>query len=80
MLQLYYDRACPFCLRVLHYMEAREIPFEHKSFSLMGSSQERSELIELTGRSRVPYLVDPERNVSMPESMDILRYLEEHYV
>ena len=31
------------------------------------------------GRLTVPYLVDPEREVSMHESGDIIDYLQRHY-
>ncbi len=76
MLQLYYDRACPFCQRVLQFMDAKGISFEHKELSLRGESPERDELIELSGRTQVPFLVDTERGVKMPESADIMRYVE----
>jgi len=80
MLQLYYDRNCYFCRRVLHFMESEQIPFEHKELSLRSCSPERTELIEMSGRSQVPFLVDPKRQEQLPESLDIIDYLTEHYL
>jgi glutathione S-transferase len=43
------------------------------------SSPNRIRLHELTGRSQVPYLLDPNTGVGMFESADILEYLQETY-
>jgi glutathione S-transferase len=43
------------------------------------TSANRRRMFELTGRSQVPYLVDPNTGTSMFESADILRYLERTY-
>ncbi|MGH8518472.1 MAG: glutathione S-transferase N-terminal domain-containing protein, partial [Panacagrimonas sp.] len=39
----------------------------------------RVRMQELTGRSQVPYLVDPNTGTAMYESGEILRYLEQTY-
>ncbi len=78
MLQLFFDRTCPFCQRVLQFIESKGIPYEAKEMSLRSESPERDELIRLSGRTQVPYLVDPEHDVKMPESADIMRYLDSH--
>lgn len=79
MIQLYYASSCPFCVRVLDFLAQENIPFEKKELSLGGDSPNRQELVALTGRGQVPYLVDPDRDVRMHESMDIIDYLKEHY-
>ena len=43
------------------------------------TSDNRCRLFELTGRSQVPYLVDPNIGVAMFESADILAYLDQEY-
>lgn len=43
------------------------------------TSDNRLRLRELTGRSQVPYLVDPNTGVAMFESADIIDYLNENY-
>lgn len=40
---------------------------------------DRSRVKEISGQTGVPVLVDPNRDVVMPESDDIVEYLEEHY-
>ena len=79
MIQLYYDTSCPFCVRVLDFLARDEIPFEQKEISLAGDSPTRHELVRLSGRSQVPFLVDPERDVQMHESIDIIDYIKQHY-
>ena len=43
------------------------------------TSDNRLRLRGLTGRSQVPYLVDPNTGVAMFESADIIDYLNETY-
>ena len=79
MIRLYYDRRCPFCQRVLNHLEQKSIPFESREISLMSDSDNRDQLIALGGSSQVPFLHDPERDVKMYESADIIDYVDEHY-
>ena len=79
MIQLYFDPRCPFCVRVLDHFDRNSIPFEKKQISLSGDSETRSELIALGGKSQVPFLHDPDRDVRMYESADIIRYADEHH-
>lgn len=43
------------------------------------SGRNRIRLRELTGRSQVPYLIDPNTDTAMFESSDILKYLDDTY-
>ena len=43
------------------------------------TSPNRLRMRELTGRSQVPYLIDPNTGVSMFESVDIMVYLKDTY-
>jgi len=80
-LALYYLATCPFCIRVLSAIdrlgvevELREI-HEHPGF--------REELVAVRGRPTVPVLriTSPGGDDRwMPESADIIRYLEKTYV
>ncbi len=79
MVRLYFDRSCPFCQRVLRYLDSTEIEWEARELSTRQDSDNRNELIELGGKSQVPFLVDDSRDVKMYESGDIIDYLEEHY-
>lgn len=79
MIQLYYASTCPFCVRVLDFLAQHDIPFEKKEMQLGQDGPVRQELMQLTGKGQVPYLVDPEREVRMHERGDILEYLQQHY-
>jgi glutathione S-transferase len=78
MLQLFYTRSCPFCVRVLSYLDEAGISYEAKEITSY-VAPERRELVELGGKGQVPFLVDPERGVKMYESLDIIQYLRDHY-
>lgn len=43
------------------------------------TGRNRMRMHELTGRSQVPYLIDPNTGTAMYESADIIRYLEKTY-
>lgn len=77
MLTLYYKPTCPYSQRVLGEAEALGISFDLKDISADETLKE--ELIEKGGKKQVPYLEDPDRNVSMYESSDIIAHLNEHY-
>jgi glutathione S-transferase len=79
MIQIYFDPGCPYCVRVLDHLERTEIPYEKKQISLRADSEIRRELVVLGGRSQVPFLHDPERDVRMFESEDIVEYIDRHY-
>jgi len=40
---------------------------------------DRSRVEEVSGQTNVPVLVDPNKDTVMPESSDIIEYLEQHY-
>ena len=80
MIQLYFDPNCPFCVRVTDHLARREVAYEPKEFSIYADSDLRRELIALGGKSQVPFLRDPARDVGMYESADIIDYVDRHYV
>ena len=79
MIQLYFDPVCPFCARVIAHLEEKQIPYEKKQIALRADSETKRELVELGGRPQVPFLHDPEREVRMYESQDIVDYVDLHY-
>lgn len=78
MVQLYFNPSCSFCVRVLRYLEQTGIPYEPKEVGYFCDAN-RDALLKLGGKTQVPFLVDPERQVAMYESQDIIDYLREHY-
>jgi len=77
-LELYELEGCPYCAKVIKKLE--ELDLEYESHMVPRSHGERTEVKEVSGQTGVPVLVDTEHGVEgMPESDDIVAYLEETY-
>ncbi|WP_459193429.1 glutathione S-transferase N-terminal domain-containing protein [Halosimplex sp. J119] len=77
-LELYELEGCPYCAKVTKKLD--ELDLEYESHMVPRSHDERTEVEEVSGQTGVPVLVDPENDVEgMPESDDIVEYLEEEY-
>jgi glutathione S-transferase len=76
-LSLYHYRACAFCARVRRATERLGLELELRDVQL--ESERRAELMAATGRGTVPVLRIEEAPGEirwLPESSDIIRYLE----
>ena len=73
MLDLYILETCPYCKKVLAFLEEHEIKF--KPINIKDKANEET-LIKLGGKRQVPVLVDNDRNIQMYESNDIIEYLK----
>lgn len=69
-LVLYYKPTCPYCQKVLAYMQNQDIEMEMRNVLEPGVIDD---LYELTGKSQVPCLVI--NGEPMLESDDIIAYL-----
>ncbi len=77
-LELYELEGCPYCAKVKNKLD--ELDLEYDSTMVPRSHDERTEVEEVSGQTGVPVLVDEENGVdAMPESDDIVEYLEEEY-
>jgi glutaredoxin len=79
-LALYYMPSCPFCVRVMRVIDRLGLEVEMRN--VIEESEYRDELIEARGRATVPvlWIQSPDGEVRwMPESLDIIRYLEQMY-
>jgi len=76
LLELHQFEGCPFCSKVREKMTELGIDFIARQVKPNGA---REKVRELTGETQVPVLVDPNRDVVMNESDDIVDYLDEHY-
>ena len=79
-LALYHFNSCPFCRMVRSAIGELGIDVEFRN--IMESAQHRDDLIEARGRATVPVLrITTPEGVDrwMPESRDIVRYLQETY-
>ena len=79
-LALYYFDSCPFCRRVLRAIDALGVDVELRHIYKDEANLE--ELLDARGRATVPVLriISPDGEERwMPESADIVRYLETTY-
>jgi glutathione S-transferase len=77
-LELYELEGCPYCAKVVDKLE--ELNLEYESHMVPRSRAERDEVKAVSGQTGVPVLVDHSNGVEgMPESDDIVEYLEETY-
>ena len=75
---LYELEGCPYCAKVVSKLD--DLGLDYESRMVPGSHSERTEVEEVSGQTGVPVLVDEEHGVEgMPESDDIVAYLDETY-
>lgn len=78
MIKLYELDGCPYCAKVKKKLD--ELDIEYETVMVPSSHSERDEVEKVSGQTGVPVLVDKEHGVEgMPESDDIVQYLEETY-
>ena len=73
MLDLYILESCPYCKKVLSFLETTNEKYNKIDINI---KQNEEALIKLGGKRQVPFLVDNDRNVQMYESDDIIEYLK----
>lgn len=72
--ELYIMPTCPYCHKVLQFMEAHDIDLPLRDITREPAARER--LVEVGGKAQVPCLfID---GAPMYESDDIIAYLREH--
>ena len=77
-IKLYELDGCPYCMKVRRKLD--ELGLDYESVKVPSSHAKRDEVKEISGQTGVPVLVDDENGVEgMPESNDIVEYLEETY-
>jgi len=77
-LVLYETSGCPYCAKVVNKLN--ELGLDYESVKVSSAHSERTEVEAISGQTGVPVLVDEEHGVEgMPESDDIVAYLEETY-
>jgi glutathione S-transferase len=77
-LELYELEGCPYCAKVIQKLD--ELGLEYDSHMVPRSHSERTEVKAVSGQTGVPVLVDVDNDITgMPESDDIVEYLEKTY-
>jgi len=79
MLELYQFEGCPFCSKVRQRMTELHLDYIIRNVPKDAQEKREETLLKIGGKAQVPFLVDPERDVKMYESDDIIDYLNENY-
>jgi glutathione S-transferase len=77
-LELYEFEGCPFCRKVREAICILDLDVQMYPTPAAGPNY-RARAVELGGKSRFPFLVDPNTGRSMYESADIIQYLFDTY-
>ena len=78
ILEVYEFEGCPFCRKVREAMTELDLSYINRSCA-KGAVTKRRRLEERAGKQQFPYLIDPNTDVEMYESEDIITYLAETY-
>ncbi|MBQ4115450.1 glutathione S-transferase N-terminal domain-containing protein [bacterium] len=73
MLELFVLDSCPYCQKVMNFMDENKI--QYRKIDTKNKESEES-LIQIGGKRQVPFLVDTDRNIQMYESSDIIEYVK----
>ena len=73
MLDLFILESCPYCKKVMSFLDEHEI--KYNKIDIKNKTSEEA-LIQIGGKRQVPFLIDKDRNIQMYESNDIIEYLK----
>ena len=73
MLDLFILESCPYCKKVMSFLDEHEI--KYNKIDIKNKTSEEA-LIQIGGKRQVPFLIDKDRNIQMYESDDIIEYLK----
>ncbi|WP_411713841.1 glutaredoxin family protein [Natronomonas sp.] len=75
---LYELPGCPYCAKVIDKLD--ELGLEYDTIEVPSAHGERDEVEEVSDQTGVPVIIDEEHDIDgMPESDDIVEYLEATY-
>ena len=73
MIDLFILESCPYCKKVMKYMDENGI--KYNKIDIANKASEES-LVQIGGKRQVPFMVDKDRNIQMYESSDIIEYVK----
>ena len=73
MLDLYILETCPYCKKVMSFMDENGVKYNKININ---DKVNEDTLIKIGGKRQVPFIVDKERNIQMYESADIIEYVK----
>ena len=74
---LYRLQACPYCERVVRTLDEYDLDYHSRFVEAMHS--ERDVVKRISGKRTVPAIVDENTGVTMSESANIVKYLDNTY-
>lgn len=75
LVELYQIEECPFCRGVREKLQELGLDYIVRTVD----KDDRSRVKEVSGQENVPVIVDQKNDVIMPESDDIIEYINENY-
>lgn len=72
MFDLFELERCPYCQKVMKYMDENDIAYVKHDID---NKQEEETLIRLGGKRQVPFIFNQKSGLKMYESADIIEYL-----
>lgn len=73
MILIYKMEGCPYCDKVLDFLEGQNIDYKILDIS---ERINQAELMNLGGKMQVPYLYDANKKIGLYESDDIIEYID----
>lgn len=73
MILLYKMEGCPYCKKVIDFLEENKIEYKPIDIS---DSVNNDQLLQIGGKNQVPFITDTDNNVNMYESDEIIEYLK----
>lgn len=77
MINLYYLSTCPYCKKVIDFLDSNNIEYklldinEHENFN---------KLLKIGKKRQIPFIIDTNTGNVMYESADIIEYLSKEYL
>ena len=73
MIEIFTMDTCPYCRRVIEFLNNRGIDFLQRDINIPENAQM---LMRFGGKAQVPFLLDKDKRISMYESDKIIEYLQ----
>lgn len=77
MINLYYLSTCPYCKKVIDFLDSSNI--EYKLLDI-NEQENFNKLMKIGKKRQVPFIVDTNTGNVMYESADIIEYLSKEYL
>lgn len=75
MYELYILDTCPYSIKVMNYFDENKIPYIKKNIN---ENDNYAELLTFGRKEQVPFLYDPDKNIKMYESDEIIEFVSKN--